>query len=149
MTIQLSTIANSITGITVSGLTIKDVDEIPTDIIQRQCPLLIPNPENYISNPLIKVDSFGTGTDRKMTLTYNLNYILIYSQVGAGRVNIIDAYAGMLTKACAFLDAFYGLSTLTGAVDFNAILGDPAITTVGAIDFHSIGIQVQVQEFIN
>ena len=149
MSIQLSTIANSISGITVSGLTIKDVDEIPTSINERECPLLIPNPENYISSPNIEVDSMGNGTDRKMTLSYSLNYILIYQQAGAGRVHIIDAYSGMLTKACAFLDVFYGLSSLTGAVDFNAILGDPAITTVGAIDFHSIGIRIDIKEFIN
>jgi len=149
MTIQLVTIADSISKISVSGLTIKDVDQIPTSINQRECPLLIPNPENYVSNALIEVDSFGTGTDRKMTLTYNLNYILIHSMVGGGRVHVMDAYSGMLTKACAFLDAFYALSSLTGAVDFWAELSDPAITSVGELDFHSIGIQLKIKEFVN
>lgn len=149
MSIALATIADSITGITVSGLTIKDVDQIPTAINQRECPLLIPNPENYISNCIIGVDSFGSGTSRKMTLTYNLNYILIYSTVGAGRTHVIDAYSGMLAKAVAFLDAFYVLEGLTGSVDFEAELGNPAITTVGEIDFHSIGITIMIKEFIN
>jgi hypothetical protein len=133
----------------VSGLTIKDVNEIPTSINQRECPLLIPNPENYVSGAKIEVDSFGTGTNRAMSLHYNLNYLLIHSEVGVGRVHVLDAYSGMLTKATAFLDAVYGLSGLTGAVDFNALLGDPQITEVGAVAFHSIAISVQVQEFIN
>ena len=149
MSVQLVTIANSITEISVSGLTIKDVDEIPTSINQRDCPLLIPNPENYISGVKIEPDSFGTGSDRKMTLTYSLSYMLIYGEVGGGRVHTIDTYAGMLTKACAFMDAFYALNGLTGAVDFDATLGDPSIRVVGEIEFHSIDIKIGVKEFVN
>ena len=149
MTMQLATIANSISGISVSGLSIKDVDEIPTSINQRQCPLLIPSPENYVSDVTIEVDSFGTGTARAMTLHYNLNYMLIHSVVGEGRVHVLDSYSGMLSKACDFLDAFYALEGLTGAVDFQATLGDPAIRTVGAIDFNSIDIRIEITEFVN
>lgn len=149
MSVQLATIANSIAGMTVSGLTIKDIDEIPTTINQRDLPLLIPEPDKYISVPKIEVDSFGTGSNRKMTLAYNLNYMLIYGLIGAGRINILDSYAGMLAKACAFLDAIYVLDGLTGAVDFNAVIGDPVIRTIGDLDYHSIDIQVNVKEFIN
>ena len=73
MSIALTTIADAITGITVSGLTIKDVDQLPTAINQRDCPLLIPNPENYVSGFNVEIDSFGSGTGCKMTITYNLN----------------------------------------------------------------------------
>lgn len=149
MTIALITVADSISKITVSGLTIKDVNEIPTGLTQRFCPVLIPNPENYVSNVDVAVDSFGTGTSRKMTLAYSLNYLMIHSEVGAGRTAILDAYSGMLTKACAFLDAFYALDDLTGAVDFHAELGAPQITDVGGVQFHSIAIRLMIKEFIN
>ena len=149
MTIKLSTIANSITGITVTGLTIKDIDEIPQGLLNRDCPVLIPNPENYVSNFSVQVDSFGTGSQRKMTLTYQLNYILLYSEVGVGRTTTLEMYSGMLTKACTFLDAFYALDNLTGAVDFDAELGDPAIREINQKNFHSIDIRLVVREFVN
>ena len=149
MSVKLATIANSIAAISVSGLTIKDVDEIPTSINQRDCPLLIPNPDRYITGARIEADSLGTGSARKMSLYYTLNYLLIYGEAGTGRVHIIDAYSGMLGKAAAFLDAFYALSALTGAVDFDAVMGDPGLTEVGAAMYHSIEIKIDVREFIN
>ena len=149
MSIKLSTIADSITNIVVSGLTIKDINQIPTSVIQRDCPLMIPSPEDYVSNFTVQVDSFGTGSQRKMTLTYQLNYILVFAEVGIGRTNVLDAYSGMLTKACAFLDAFYALDNLTGAVDFDAELGNPSITEISGKSFHSIDIRLIVKEFVN
>lgn len=149
MTIKLSTIANSITGISVTGLTIKDIDEIPQGLLNRDCPVLIPNPENYVSNFSVQVDSFGTGSQRKMTITYQLNYMLLYSEVGVGRTTTLETYSGMLTKACSFLDAFYALDDLTGAVDFDAYLGDPAIREISQKNFHSIDIRLVVKEFVN
>ena len=149
MTIKLSTIANSITRITVTGLTIKDIDEIPQGLLNRDCPALIPNPDNYVNNFSVQVDSFGTGSQRKMTITYQLNYMLLYSEVGTGRTTTLEMYSGMLAKACAFLDAFYALDNLTGAVDFDAELGDPAIREINQKNFHSIDIRLVVKEFVN
>lgn len=149
MSISLIAVADSISKVSVAGLTIMDVDEIPTGLTQRFCPALIPNPENYVSNVDASVDSFGTGASRKMTLSYWLNYLLIYSEVGAGRTATLEAYSGMLSKVCAFLDAFYALDSLTGAVDFHAELGSPQITEVGSVDFHSIAVRLMIKEFIN
>lgn len=145
MAIALSTIADSISKLSVSGLTIKDIDNIPQAIIQRDCPMLIPDVDNYIG---FNIES-DTLDRSKWTVTYRLNYLLMYAVVGAGRTNILDQYAGMIAKATAIVDKVISLSSLTGAVDWDATVGDPLIVEWGGTNCHACRVVIGAVEFVN
>lgn len=150
MTLAITTISNAITGLSVTGLTIKDIDEIPQAIINRDCPVLIPDPDNYVSRFLVEPDSFGVGGTRKWTANYTLNYLLLYAAVGSGRTTVLEKYSGMVSSAFAFFDALLASSALTGAVDFEPdMIGSFGIVDFSGTLFHSCGVSLNVKEFVN
>ena len=44
------TIANSIAALSVTGVTIKDLDEIPDSAFSGACPIVYPRPDGFVSN---------------------------------------------------------------------------------------------------
>jgi len=150
MTLAIATISNAITGLTVTGLTIKDIDEIPQAIMNRDCPVLVPDPDNYVSRFLVEPDSFGAGSGRKWTANYTLNYLLLYAAVGSGRTTVLEKYSGMVSSAFAFFDALLALTSLTGTVDFEPdMIGDFGIVDFSGTAFHSCNVSLNVKEFVN
>lgn len=147
MTLAITTVTNSIAALTVTGLTIKDVDEIPQGLVDRDCPVLIPNPDNFITGFKAEPDTLDK---TKWTVTYTLNYLLIYAQVGAGRTTVMEKFSGEITKAFAFIDAVAAALTLTGSVDWDpGVVDNFDIVTIGENNFHSCHVSVDITEFIN
>jgi len=150
MSLAIATITNSITGLSITGLTIKDVDEIPQAVINRDCPLLVPDPANFVTGFEVVRDSLGAGSDCKYTAEYMLNYILLYAVVGAGRTTVLEKYSGMVSMAFAFYDAVLSSSSITGAVDFEpGAVNRFDIITWGGTDFHTCSVGLNVKEFVN
>jgi len=150
MALAITTISNAITGLSVTGLTILDVDEIPQAVMNRDCPVLIPNPDMYVTRLLIAPDSFGVGTSRKWTASYTLNYLLLYAAVGTGRTTVLEKYSGMVSMGFAFFDALLASNSLTGAVDFEPdTINDFSIIDFSGTSFHSCSISLNVEEFVN
>jgi hypothetical protein len=145
MAIALSTIADSISKISVTGLTIKDINDIPTMISQRDCPILIPDVDNFVG---FNIES-DTLDRSKWTVRYRLSYILLYAQVGAGRTNILEQFSGMIAKATAIVDAVIGSTSLSGAVDWDATVGDPLTIEWGGINYHACRVVIGAVEFVN
>ena len=149
MSIAITTVTNSIAAMTISGVTIKDIDEIPADLLDRNLPLLTPDPNGFLTDFVYLQNSLGNGTDRKAIISYVLNYLLITSQTGTGRVGKIEGIGTLATKTATTLDAFYGLTSLTGAVDWEATAGQMRILELNGLSFFSMPILVRSNEFIN
>lgn len=147
-TLNILTVADSISKLVVSGLTIKDADEIPAALEGRDCPVMFLDPDNPISFDPVDVISFG-GLSAKMDAHYTLNYILVYSLAGAGRTNKLEKFAGMLGLAADVVEAIMGASAITGAVNWNASIGNAAVLTWGDKSFDSISISISITEFVN
>lgn len=150
MALAIATVADSISKLTVSGVILKDIDEIPSSVADRDTPMIIPRPDGFISNFRFQRDSFGAGGDAKITVRYTLLYRLLAAKVGSGR-GLFDVYDTMITKTGLFLDAIIANDAITGAVDIIAAgvenvggVGDPA----GNI-FHGCDISIDVMEFVN
>jgi hypothetical protein len=148
MALAIATVANSIAALSVSGVTIKDVDEIPSEVDTRSS-MIIPLP-NYATDWTFSRDSFGAGSALQ-TVSYTLNYRLCYKLAGTGRVVTIEHYDGIIDKAALFLDAVMAIDTLTGAVDIvpygitnMGIVNDPA-----EIEWLGCDLAVRVTEFVN
>lgn len=149
MALQIAAVANSIAALSVSGVTIKDVDEIPAKVDPRAS-IIMPLP-NFATDWTHEVDSLGTGNSRMQTMWYTLNYRLCYKRVGAGRVSTIEHYAGMVAKAALFFDAVMAIDTFTGGVE----MLPAGITNMGLVNddsdniFIGCDLAVRVQEFVN
>src|SRR3990170_2945459 len=123
MTLAISTICDSISVLSVSGLTIKDLNEIPEAVMARDCPVIYPKPDGFITNFEMVRDSFGGGSTAKMTVTYDLTYRLLGAPLGSGR-GLFDSYSLMVEKVYAYIDAVQAIDTMTGLEDIT-----PADTT--------------------
>ena len=68
--VKIATVATSIAALSVSGVTLKDTDEIPEEVFSRHCPVLFPDPDDFITNLRIEPQSLGVGTIRKIDVFY-------------------------------------------------------------------------------
>lgn len=150
MALAIATITNSIAALTVTGLTIKDMDEVPKSLNHRECPMLIPDLDKFVSGFNVQPDTFGAAASRKWTVRYNLTYMLVYAQVGMGRVTVVENYSGMVAKAYAFIDAVMAADTISGCVDHLAgTIGDFAITEWGGTSYNTCSVSLAIVEFVN
>ena len=145
---QIAAVSNSIAALSVAGVTLKDVDEIPASIDKR-APTILPLPD-YVTNFEVERDSFGGGGALR-TVSYILNYRLCYKPVGQGRTKTIEYYDVMIDKVALFFDAVMAIDTLTGAVDIEpagvtnmGIVNDPAEN-----EFIGCDLAVRITEFVN
>jgi len=147
MALAIATVVDSISNLSVSGLTIKDMDTIPASA-SGLGPLLIPLP-NFVTNFNMERDSYGGGSTAKMTVTYNLNYRLLFAQAGSGRD--LEYFDNMVSMVALLWDAILAIETLTGAID----LVPAGITNMGLIndpaehEYYGCDIAVRVTEFVN
>ena len=147
MTLAITTITNSIAALTITGVTIKDIDEIPQGVMDRDCPMLVPNPDNFINSFAAVADSLDK---TKWTVTYTLNYLLLYAMVGSGRTTTMEKFSGMVSKAFAFIDAVAAASVLTGSVDWSpGVVDNFDIVTIGQNSFHSCRVTLEITELVN
>ena len=148
MALQIAAVANSIAALSVTGVSLKDVDEIPSSIDKR-APTILPLPD-YVTNFAFERDSFGGG-GALMTVSYTLNYRLCYKPVGQGRQKTIEYYDVMVDKVALFFDAVMAIDTLTGAVD----IAPDGITNMGIVndpsdnEFIGCDLAVRIVEFVN
>jgi hypothetical protein len=115
MAISVTTIATSIAALSVSGVTIKDLTQIPEAVYPRDCPILFPQPEPFMSDLRINRQSLGSGTYKKDVL-YTLRYVYLHQPVDSGR-GLYDIYQTMTGNVCAILDAILLNDALSGAID--------------------------------
>ena len=126
MALKITTIADSIAGLSVSGVTLYDIDEIPTAIISRDVPAIIPRPDDYITD---------------------------HSKLGTGRRSLFDTYSGMVTKIGLFLDALIAADAVSGSLDSRPIsisnVGAVPSPAEEGVAFHGCDIGVRITEFVN
>jgi hypothetical protein len=124
MTIALATVTNSIAALTVTGLTIKDIDEVPPDCTLIT-PVMFPEPLNFITNFTSTRDTFGSSTAANKTVEYDMNYTFLYVPVSSGRTGL-DVYDEMMAMTSLILDDILQNDDITGVTD---------ISPQGVIDF--------------
>jgi len=147
MALQIAAVANSIAALSVSGVSLKDVDEIPAGVDKRS-PTILPLPD-YVTNFAVERVSFGSSTALQ-NISYTLNYRFCYKPVGQGRQKTIEYYDEMIDKVALFFDAVMAIETLTGAVDIT-----PAgVTNMGIVndpsenEFIGCDLAVRILEFV-
>jgi hypothetical protein len=148
VTLHITDIITAISGISVSGLVVADLDEIPASADVRTS-LLVPSPgePSFVSN--FALERVTTGMSLAgMDATYTLNYKFLYLPVGATR-GLYDLYPGMVAMAADIIEAIANLTTLNGAVTWKPLLGEfVVITDPTGTDWDGCLITIEVLDFI-
>jgi len=116
MALAITTVTNSIAALSVTGLTIKDIDEIPYSVTDRQCPILYPEPLNFISDITVERATTGTAGSGYFDVFYTLRYAFLYQQAGAGR-GTLTLYSSMVQLFEDLVDKMIISDNITGCVD--------------------------------
>jgi len=131
VTCSVNTVASSIAGLTVSGVTIKDITAIP-DSAKMLCPIIIPQPNGYMSGAKATFETVGSNGLAKINLEYDLNYVYLHCELGSG-VNAFAPFSGLMTNLAAILVTIMSNDKINGLVDMTlggigdvGIINDPA-----------------------
>jgi hypothetical protein len=150
MALAFTTITDSISSLVIEGVNIRDIDELSEGVTARECPVLYPEPVNFISNFELVRDSTGPGATALQHATYDLTYTFLYAPIGAGR-GLFDVYDESIEKVGLILDAIITNDAITGLVDLrpqDTINIGPVADPSGAI-FHGCQLVFSVMEFVN
>ena len=126
--VHLLTIATSIANLSIQGVSVRDVDNIP-DAAMGLCPLLIPQPNDYVTDIKPTVQSFGFNGGAKLDLEYTLNYVYLHCETGSG-MGAFEVYAGVLENLVNILVAILRNDVITGAVDMKI----EKISNIGTVE---------------
>lgn len=128
---QIATVADSISKLSISGVTLRDIDQIPA-AAQMLCPIFFPQPSAFVTDLSFTRQSFGGGGAEKLDCNYTLNYVYLHCKAGSG-INAFAPYAGIITKLELILETIMTNDTVTGAVDLQigaigdiGVIQDPA-----------------------
>lgn len=145
MALAIETICTAIAGMTVSGVTVYDIDTFPNEVKDRDDAVLMPKPDGFVTNFVITRDSFGG----LKTVDYDLHYMLYFGAVGQGR-GLAEKWSQMAVKLFAVLDAIIANDALTGTIEFtpqDVINIGPVVDPSGHV-LHGAEIICSVKEFI-
>jgi len=146
ITSSIATVADSIAGLTISGVTIKDIDQIP-DTARMLCPLLIPKPDNFVTDLSVSFETFGSNGGAKINTNYALNYVFLFCEVGG--MGAFAAFSGLVSKLSAILVSINSNDAITGAVDvkINSIGNIGVITDPAGIEYWGLEFSLRVLEY--
>ncbi len=145
ISVQLATVVDSISKLSVSGVTMKDMDEIAASwkALPNVC---YPRPDNFITG--LSVTSVELSR-HKYDLRYTLNYRFLHVRVGNTAV-LFAAYPTLIAKVVLIINSIITNHAVTGAMDLtfggltaSGVIADPAGNQFLAADF-----AINVLEFL-
>ncbi len=128
MSVKIKTAAGLIAASVISGLTIRDLDEIKELMQPRDLPCLMPHPRDFMTGfETIPESLSGSYADEKYTLHYRLYYTPV-----TGNVKFFGPYADMMTIVEAILNKFITTNYLSGSIYIK-----PRVLFLGGVDDHA------------
>jgi len=144
MGLSVSTVTNSIAALSVSGVTIKDVDEMLDEVIVRESGTLMLAPE-FFRDPVVERMDISK---QKTNVSYTLVYRFFYLPVGAER-GLSEIFQGLVDTTMLICDAIIANHAITGCIDMElegvgafGIVTDPTET-----EFFGTDISVRILEY--
>ena len=140
VSLNLANIANSIAAISISGVTVKDKDEV----VANWTPIpnvLYPNPDGWITDFSIDYKAITRGAAAPANFIYTLNYRFLGVQVGDLSTFPVS-YSALVDKLILIINAIFseddpysgGVNMELGAVDLGPKM-DPAGNQYFGADF--------------
>lgn len=149
MALSATTIATAIAALSVTGVTVKDLTAIPEEVFGRDCPLVFPDPSEFMSDLKVTRESFGAASGAFKVVRYNLNYIYMHNEVGEER-GLFKVYQDAVSKLTAFIDAVIADDVIGGAIDnLPGTLAMGVVTDPTGKQFIGAKLAIGIQEFVN
>lgn len=114
--LNVTAVASSIAGLSVSGVNMRGLTAIPERIEPRDCPVLYPKPDGFITNLNVERVSFGAPMDARKTIVYSLNYRYLHASIGVDR-GLFAVYEGLIANTDAIISAVIDNDNLSGTID--------------------------------
>ena len=128
MAVKISTAANLISKLAITGLKIRDLDEIKELMQISDMPCLMPHPRNFFSN-FVTVPQ--NSTNAYANETYTLHYRLYFKAI-TGSVKFFGPYADLVAMTEKILNKFISSDSLSGAIYVK-----PRIEFLGGVEDHA------------
>jgi hypothetical protein len=150
MGLQIATITSNIAALSISGVTILDIDEIKEGIKERDGATFFPNPIGFVTDLRVEPVTLGSAGARSYNVWYSLHYVLAYAPIGSGR-GIFDKYPSMVATAFSIIDALIANDALAGTQEFQV----QSIPEFGPVSdpsgkmHHGCQIVIDIMEFVN
>lgn len=147
MTLAIDTVIESIADLSVEGVSICDLSDIPVSAL-RLTPILFPKPGETVSNFTMVRQSFGGGSSALIDVDYDLNYLFLYCESGSGRTGL-DYELERMEKVMLIWDAIIGVDTFTGGIDIQPVGNVNFVTVQDPSGNEFLGCQLifHVKEF--
>ena len=149
VSLNLANVANAISNISITGVTVKDKDEI-AGAWSSTPNVLYPSPDGWITSFSMTWDAMMQSADAPMTISYTLNYRFLGVQVG-DISTFPKSYSNLVDKLILIINAIIATpAPYSGKVEMkatNVTIGprtDPAGNNFFGADF-----SVQIQEMQN
>lgn len=148
MALNAVAIASGIAALSVTGVTIKDLDEIPVDITRAGMPLLMPDPDNWGGETSANMETFGFAANSMWTVTRTLGYVYFHAIVGTERSPSVY-YTDMSNNRDAIIEALLELD-----IDGVDVVGVNSgkftqLADMSGKSFHGFLMGVLVREKVN
>lgn len=144
--LHLSDVATAIAALDIEGVTIKDLDEMPQAVDERECPVLGPSSHDPAFLTDWEQTRISVAGNRQMV--YTLNYKLFQAPVGKDR-GLFKQFPALVDTAQKIADAFNGLTAVTGCkhIRLEAMPAFGPVADASAQLFHGATLAFRVTEF--
>lgn len=141
---SLATVADSISKLSISGITIRDIDALATSWLALPN-VLYPRPDGFVSNISVTATDMARGG---YELRYTLTYRYLFTQLGNDAV-LFAGYATFMANLVLIINSIITNHNLTGAIDLTlgGVSVGPLQDPAGNM-YHGADIQINVLEFL-
>lgn len=141
------TTAHSIASVTITGITVCDVHDIPQSG-QMICPILFPQPEAWLSDVVQGSKSISVNDAAQSDFSYVLHYVLLLCEAGSG-ASQTDPYNDLVAKIKAVVQTLLDSDTLAASVEIslNGIEGIGIVQDPSEVDFWGALLSFKVTEY--
>jgi hypothetical protein len=145
--VEFGTVINAISQLSINGMSIKDVDEIPENP-EMVLPVLFLNPDDPINTIEPSFQSFGSMGAAKMDLSYTLNYLYLHAKVGSS-LSLSSVLPRLISAVALIIETIFSNDVVSGAVDLaNSAMQIGIITGPNGAQFHGATFSFRVLEHV-
>lgn len=149
MALSPTSVATAVAGLSVSGVTVKDLTGVPEEVFDRDCPIVYPNPANYVSMGGVSRETMGGDSGALKEVRYTLHYLFLHHEAGAERGQK-DAAQDAVSKLYAFLSAVIANCDALTVIDITPDHGPlQVVQDPSGKDFHGCEVSLAVTEWLN
>ncbi len=152
MTFSSSAIATGIAALSITGVTVKDITAIPESVKARDCPILFPSPDGWMTGgngePSEGSTTFGAPTTRLWTFNRSYKYIYLHAAIGSER-GLKDHISELTIKADAILTAISTLDVSDVDVKNMSIGEFGVLTDPAGNSFYGFTLDITLRERMN